>query len=435
MRLDIFHKPAWIVLAAVLAASSVWLFAERMVRYQIADEIVHGRPRGNLSDLYPRWLGARELMRQGRDPYSSAVTRDIQRGFYGRTLDPANPADPKDQEGFAYPLYVVFVLAPTIGFSFAIVQRVAFWVLLALTIATVPLWLRALGWRPPLWASASMVILTVGSLPVMQGLKLQQMTLLVIALVAAAMALLVSDRPMIAGVLLALATIKPQLVWLLLLWLLIWTVGEWRRRYQWLRAFLVTMALLLAASEWYMPVWIPHFFRALKEYRNYTDASSMLDKMVPAPWGWLLGLVTIAATLVVCWKNRRFGQQTQEFATTTALVLAVTVIVTIASNYALYNQILLLPAVLILARERHGIWNRNRVARLMLSLTSIFLLWPWTTNVVLALLSFVLPLNVVDRAWSVPFWTVLPLPMAVAGIVLVMSYQSAFTAPAKPGTS
>ncbi len=435
MRLEIFHKPAWIVLAAVLAASSVWLFAERMVRYQIADELAHGRPRGNLSDLYPRWLGARELLLHGRDPYSSTVTREIQRGFYGRPLDPARPSDPKDQEGFAYPLYVIFVLAPTIGFSFAIVQRVAFWVLLALTIATVPLWLRALGWRPPLWASASMVILTVGSLPVMQGLKLQQMTLLVIALVAAAMALLVSDRPEIAGVLLALATIKPQLMWLLLLWLVIWTVGEWRRRSRWLLSFLVTMALLLAASEWYMPRWIPHFFRALQEYRNYTDAASMLDKMVPAPWGWLLGLVTVTSTLVVCWKNRRFEPQNREFATTTALVLAVTVIVTIASNYALYNQILLLPAVLILARERYSIWNRNRLSRTTLSFTAIFLLWPWTTNVVLAALSFVLPLNVVQRAWAVPFWTVLPLPLAVAGMVLVMSWQSAFTAPAKAGTS
>jgi hypothetical protein len=42
MRLDIVHKPLWLVLAAVLGASSVWLYAERMVSYQIA-----GSVRGN----------------------------------------------------------------------------------------------------------------------------------------------------------------------------------------------------------------------------------------------------------------------------------------------------------------------------------------------------------------------------------------------------
>ena len=31
-------------------------------------------PRGNLSDLYPRWLGARELILHERDPYSTAMT-------------------------------------------------------------------------------------------------------------------------------------------------------------------------------------------------------------------------------------------------------------------------------------------------------------------------------------------------------------------------
>ena len=42
---------------------------------------------------------------------------------------------------------------------------------------------------------------------------------------AVAVALLVSDHPTSAGVLLAMATIKPQHVWLLL-WLTIWTVSD-----------------------------------------------------------------------------------------------------------------------------------------------------------------------------------------------------------------
>src|SRR5208283_2323024 len=133
----------WLLLA-ILCAAGVWLYASRvLIPYQISDAAMHGRPRGNLSDLYLHWVGARELLLNGRDPYGPDVTREIQQGYYGRPLDPARPADPRDQR-FAYPVYVVFCLAPTIHLPFEIVRRGFFWVLLGLTVATIPLWLRVL---------------------------------------------------------------------------------------------------------------------------------------------------------------------------------------------------------------------------------------------------------------------------------------------------
>src|ERR1019366_2254524 len=314
------------------------LYAQRvLVSYQKADAAAHDRPRGNLSDLYPRWLGARELLLRGRDPYSPAVTREIQQGYYGRPLDPVRPGDPKDQQGFAYPVYVAFCLAPTIHVPFEIVGKGFFWVLLGLTLTTIPLWLRVLRWSVPLWAQESLVVFTLGSLPVMQGLKLQQMTLFVVALLAVAVALLASDRPIAAGIVLALTTIKPQLVWLLLFWLMIWTLADWRRRYRWAASFLITIAILCAASEWFLPHWIPRFLQAAREYRNYTDAVSILDKLVPAPWGWLPRVLAAAATVHIGWKNRWLAEDTPAFAATVSLALAVTVIV--IPSYALYNQV------------------------------------------------------------------------------------------------
>jgi len=116
----------------------------------------------------------------------------------------------------------------------------------------------------------SLLALTLGSLGVVQGLKLQQMSLFVAGLIAIAITLLVADYAVAAGILLAMATIKPQLVGLLLLWLAIWTVADWRRRYRWAISFLATMAILMAASEWYLPHWIFHFGQAVREYRQYT---------------------------------------------------------------------------------------------------------------------------------------------------------------------
>ena len=55
----------------------MWFYADRiLVGYQVADAAAHQRPRGNLSDLYPRWLGARELLLHRRNPYSDEIAID-----------------------------------------------------------------------------------------------------------------------------------------------------------------------------------------------------------------------------------------------------------------------------------------------------------------------------------------------------------------------
>src|SRR6185503_7567647 len=100
---------------AILLATSMWIYVQCiLIPYQQMEARSHERPRGNLSDLYPRWLGSRELLLHHRDPYSPEVTREIQAGYYGRELDPGRMDDPrfnepKDQQGFAYPLHVIFL--------------------------------------------------------------------------------------------------------------------------------------------------------------------------------------------------------------------------------------------------------------------------------------------------------------------------------------
>src|SRR4029077_2092218 len=142
----------------------MWFYVRQvLVPYQKADAATHGRPRGNLSDLYPRWLGARELPLRHRDPYSPQITREIQSGYYGRPLDPGRMDDPKDQQGFAYPVHVVFLLAPTIGLPFPAVQTGFRWLLVILTMASVFLWLSVMRWRPGITVAGIFIVLTLGS--------------------------------------------------------------------------------------------------------------------------------------------------------------------------------------------------------------------------------------------------------------------------------
>ncbi len=162
------------VALAIVAAGCMWFYVQRiLIGYQVSEAALHDRPRGNLSDLYPRWLGARELLHHHRDPYSAEVTREIQAGYYGRAIDPNRPYDPKDEQRFAYPVYVVFLLAPIVELPYSIVKPAFFWLLIMLTGFSVFWWLRALGWK--LRGSDLLVILllALGSFPAAQGLKLQ----------------------------------------------------------------------------------------------------------------------------------------------------------------------------------------------------------------------------------------------------------------------
>jgi len=425
----VFRNPLWVVLGSTLCAAGMWLYVQRvLVMYQISDAAAHGRPRGTLSDLYPRWLGARELLLHGRDPYSAAVTREIQAGYYGRPLDSTRPDDPRDQQGFAYPVYVAFYLAPTVSLPFDAVQRAFFWVLLGLTAVSVPIWLRVLQWPLPLWAQTNVVALTLGSLAVVQGLKLQQMTLVVAALMAIAIALLVTDHGIAAGILLALATIKPQLVCPLLFWLAIWTVGDLNRRYRWAVSFLITVAVLFAAAELWLPGWIPRFWWAVREYQEYTGAGPLLDKLIPLPWSRLTGFGAGIGAAYICRRNRKFAANTEAFAATVCLVLAVTLL--IVPTLAIYNQVLLLPALLMLARNRRAIWDRSHAGRVLLGAAAVLLIWQWLSSIVLASVSFVMPPEVVQKAWAVPGWTALTLPVAVAALMLIVAYRGSLVASA-----
>jgi hypothetical protein len=78
-------QPVALLVLAAVAAASMWFYVDRiLVGYQVADAAAHERPRGNLSDLYPRWLGARELLLHQRNPYGDDIAIEIQKGYYRR---------------------------------------------------------------------------------------------------------------------------------------------------------------------------------------------------------------------------------------------------------------------------------------------------------------------------------------------------------------
>ncbi|MFI5069654.1 MAG: glycosyltransferase family 87 protein [Terriglobales bacterium] len=401
----------------------MWFYVRRvLVPYQRADAAIHGRPRGNLSDLYPRWLGARELLLRHRDPYSPEITREIQAGYYGRPLDPARADDPKDEEGFAYPVYVVFLLAPAIKLPFAIVEAGFLWILLILTMASVPLWLRAIGYRPHFPTIAILTILTLGSFPLAQGLELQQLSLVVSALIAAGLVLITRRDLWLAGIVLAISSIKPQLVLPVVCWLGLWALSNWKERKKLIYGFGLTMIVFVVAGELILPGWIGRFMNAVVAYRRYTHAMSILEVLTTEFVGRILDAIVVIGVARRCWKARREASGAFSFALATSLVLAATIV--IAPTIAPYNQLLLLPGIFLVAGSENFLSSKNLSTRILCITAAVALFWPWIAAFGLTVASFILPAARVQQAWAFPFYTSIAIPLAVLALLFQYAFQT-----------
>ncbi len=412
-------------LFALAAGASMWFYVDViLVRSQLNDAAKRNIPRGNLSDLYPRWLGAHELLLHGRNPYSRELTTDIQKGYYGRPLDPALPNDPKDQQAFAYPVYVTFLLAPTIKLQFFTLQLWFTWILVGVSIAGVWLWLKVLRWKLSFVGMFPCAVLLLGSFPEVQGLKLQQLTLLVAFLLAAGTALVSAGQLFLGGVFLALATIKPQLALPLVTWMLIWTAGDWKIRWRCAAGFFAVMSLLLAAAEFALPGWLNMFWHAARDYREYTGNQSILDQLVD--WGLgplggsVLAAIAVLASGVLLWRRRATDADSETFGRSAALVMALTILIIPMTSP--YNQVLLLPSILLLAKERRQLISDSTVVRIIYIGAVFALAWAWLASMGLAAIwCFSPPLAM--GGWKLPLYATFALPVLIFALTLFAMRQ------------
>jgi hypothetical protein len=412
-------RKSYFVIGALLLSAAMWIWVQSIaVPHQMAESAERGAPRGNLSDLYPRWLGARELLVHHRDPYTADITREIQIGYYGRPLDPTRKNDPIDQQGFAYPIYVVLMLAPTVTLPFSTVHRTFFWLFVALTTMSVPLWLGTLRWRLSRSEAFTAILVTLGCFPAIQGLRLQQLTVLVVALLAGSMYAITRRRFVLAGILLAMASIKPQLVFLLILWLCIWLLGNWRERQRVLWSFVISMAVLVVAGEFLLPGWISEFRGAMKDYYRYTGGgNSLLNGFLPPIGARIASVVLVAMVLVFAWRNRRAGEETPAFRWLLCFTLATTLVV--IPMFAPYNQLLLVPGVMMALRARQELLQKSHLSQFFYWMTAASVGFPFLTAACLVIALSFLAGTTVQKAWGLPFYPSFAIPITTYGLLLI----------------
>ncbi len=406
----------------MLVCVGVWHWAQTiLVPANTAKVIAAHRPIGNNSDLYARWLGARELLLHGRDPYSPQVTREIQTGFYGRPLDPANPSDPREQESFVYPLYVVFLLAPTVHLPFPVVAEIFRWILLVCIALSVPLWMCAVGFRAQWPVVVSAMLLAVGSNPAIAEYSQQNLTALVVLFLAAAVASVMRNKLMLGGFFLALATSKPDITIPVVLWLLAW--AAWRReRRRLIWAFAASMSILLAGAQAISPGWMGRFLAAVREYPSYGTDPSILQVLLPRVVATLLSAALVVCVCAVCWRWRKAASDSDGFGWMLAVVTAVTLVA--IPKLAAYNQLLLIPALLVLLRHRGQ--ATGLFARAFTKGAFACQIWQWSAALVLSILSLLVTPQRVFGLAQLPLYTWLALsPLTLVAILTSIAMRGA----------
>jgi Glycosyltransferase family 87 len=414
---------SWLwLLASLLVAFGVWRWAANiLVPTSTAQVLARGVPVGNNSDLYPRWLGAREVLLHHRDPYAKDVTREIQIGFYGRPLDPSKTSDPPFQESFVYPLYVVFLLAPTLTLPFPIVQEMFRWLLLFVIACSVPLWMYAIGFRPRLPLVIAGIVLVLSSYPAVLEFCMQNLAALVLFFLAAAAAAAARNWLVLSGFLLALATVKPDVSALVILWFLLWTTGRWRERKGLVCSFAVTMTALIIAAELSSPHWITRFLAAVREYPAYGADPSIMELFLPSFLATLTTVVLVCILFAWSWHWRKAPAGSEDFAWALAWVSAVTI--AILPKLAGYNQLLLIPALLVLLAQKDAISNAGFIPRSLVKLAFGCQLWQWITAVVLSACSLLVPASRLRAAAFVPEYSLFSLSALTVSAVVAGTFS------------
>jgi hypothetical protein len=396
-------KPAfWLILSIVSLAC---------MEFYVAKIWSAGQP-PHFSDLYAPWWGAHVLFLQARNPYAPAVAHEIQTVIYGEPLASAYSGDPSELAGgFAYPLHAVFLLWPTVHMPFSVVQILFFSLSILVTLGSLVMWLRALHFRGPPIELLTVTLFTLGSFPVLQGIRLQNLSLIAAGFLTLSVVLLTSEHLPLAGIFFAISTFKPQFTIVLLPWLAIWTARDWRRRQSLAWSFLASMFLLMGASEWLLPNWIADFMRIVRAYRQYTFSRSLLDVWFTPYGGPFAAAALLLAALALCWQYLRHPASSPGFFLVISLMLAVTLI--IIPTLAPHTQLLLLPGFLCLYRYRVVVSSSTRLARFAFLAVWLSLAWQWVAATGLALAAAVRPTRALLSGWHVPLYTSPLLPLAM----------------------
>jgi hypothetical protein len=286
--------------------------------------------------------------------------------------------------------------------------------------------LRLTGWRPPLWLFAAYLIFSLawyhGLRPLING----NVVILVAVVLAGAFLALRSGRDELAGILLALATVKPQVVVLPILFVLVWAASQ--RRWRVALWLVITIVFLSGVAALFVSDWPLQNLREIMLYPTYNppgNPGAAFTEWWPAAGerlGWGLGAL-VGLLLLGEWAAAR-RKEFRWFLWTAGLTLAAGQWIGLQTDPGNF-VVLLIPLTLIFAvwEERWG--RRGRPVILLLMLVLLAGLWAIFLKTVSPaagqplqhpIMFFPLPALVLFGLYWVRWWAVRPAQLLVEAL-------------------
>ncbi|MBI3734658.1 MAG: DUF2029 domain-containing protein [Chloroflexi bacterium] len=218
----------------------------------------------------------------------------------------------------------------------------------------------------PAWAIA-VIVSALAFYPSVRDLALAQFALLPFACIGGTLWALEARHDRLAGVTLALACAKPQMVFLIAPFTLLWA---WRKRRAFVVGFLTGGAILLFVSLALWPAWVGEWLARLDEYRRYVTQLAPLS-LLPEPLVWLAALTAVGGT---AWLIRQTLRGARDLASAVNWLIPLTLL--IAPSTSVSDQVLLLiPLMGFAASLRNG-----RRALFLLGVAVLPWGWFWLTQ-------------------------------------------------------
>jgi hypothetical protein len=321
-------------------------------------------PGGN--DFLARWMGARMWVQQGISPYDQQVSQATQRAIYGHLADAQKG---EDLNNFVYPFTAMIFFAP-FGMLEYLPARALWMTLLEVCLFVLAVVsMRLADWSVKFFKLLALIVFSLLWYHGVRTLLVGQFAAIEALLLTLALWQIQKESDFLAGLFLALATSKPQMGYLVIIYCLLWAFSV--RRWEIWGGFLTTSALLLAASFLFLPDWPLQMLRQILQYPSYTVLGSTLAIVAGSLPGIqqrvsLILHVIFMIFMLVEW-ILAMKKDTRHFLWVAFLTLVITNLITY--RVATTGYLMMLPVLFVVFKNVEDRWQRvGRIATWLLLL-------------------------------------------------------------------
>lgn len=368
-------------------------------------------PGGN--DFLARWNGARLWVKEGINPYSDEVSLSTQKMIYGRAADVAKGEDPNQ---FVYPLYSMIFFAP-LGLLEYNLARAIFMTILEFCMGAICIVsLKITDWKVNKTTLVGLIFFSIGWYSSVRTIILGQFSGMNALLMLLAILAIQNQQDALAGFLLVLSTSKPQMSYLLVIYVLWWGITQKRWTLVW--SMVISFAAVVLLSLAFLPAWPLDWLRQMVAYPEYTHRIGSTLSIIA---GWMPGIegtlnlflhLGFYLYLLVEW-HRSQGQDSPAFVWTAFMTLAITNLV--AYRTATPHYVVLLGPLFLICKTLEERWDRNgQMVNLAIFLTLFIGEWALFLSTVhgaeeAPVMYLPMPFLALIALWWTRWWTIKPI--------------------------